>query len=72
MTKILVIVKGFESAISYNVYCSKKRIGNRNLHSRLPIADYQINSISLIESEEFRETSIVNVADLLQTCGGHY
>ena len=32
-------------------------IGNRNVHSKLPIIIFQINSISLIESEEFRETS---------------
>ena len=37
---------------------SKNRIGNRNVHSKLPIIVFQISSISLIESEEFRETSI--------------
>ena len=35
--------------------CSKNRIGNRNVLSKLPIIVFQINSISLIESEEFRE-----------------
>ena len=33
------------------------KMGNRNVHSKLPIIVFQINSISLIESEEFRETS---------------
>ena len=42
-----------------NTMYSKNRIGNRNVHSKLPIVVVviQINSISLIESEEFRETS---------------
>ena len=35
---------------------SKNRIGNRNFQSKLRISVFQINSISLIESEEFRET----------------
>ena len=35
---------------------SKNRIINRNVHSKLPIIIFQINSISLIESEEFGET----------------
>ena len=39
-----------------NTMHSKNRIGNRNFHSKLPISVFQINSISLIESEEFRET----------------
>ena len=30
--------------------------GNRKFHSKLPIIVFQINSISLIESEEFRES----------------
>ena len=42
-----------------NTMYSKKKIGNRNFHSKLPIIVFQINSISSIESEEFRETSIV-------------
>ena len=33
--------------------------GNRNAVSKLPIIVFQINSINLIESEEFRETSNV-------------
>ena len=41
-----------------NTVYSKIRIGNRNFHSKLPIIVFQINSISLIQSEEFRETSI--------------
>ena len=41
-----------------NTMYSKNRIGNRKLRSKLPIIVFQINSISLIESEEFRETSI--------------
>ena len=36
---------------------SKNSIGNRNVHSKLPIVVFQINLISSIESEEFRETS---------------
>ena len=40
-----------------NTMYSKNRIGNRNVHSKLPIVVFQINSISSIESEEFRETS---------------
>ena len=35
---------------------SEDRIGNRNVLSKLSIIVFQINSISLIESEEFRET----------------
>ena len=33
---------------------SENRIGNRNVHYKPPIVVFQINSISLIESEEFR------------------
>ena len=40
-----------------NTMHSKIRIGNRNYHFKLPIIVFQITSISLIESEEFRETS---------------
>ena len=40
-----------------NTMYSKNRIGNRKYHSKLPIIVFQINSISLIDSEEFRETS---------------
>ena len=36
---------------------SKNRVGNRSFHSKLPIIVFQINSLSLIESKEFRETS---------------
>ena len=39
--------------------CGKDRTGNKNFHSKLPIIVFQINSINLIESEEFRETSII-------------
>ena len=38
---------------------SKNGIGNRNFHSKLPTIVFQIDSISSIESEEFRETSIL-------------
>ena len=38
---------------------NNNRIGNRNVHFKLAIVVFQINSISFIESEEFRETSIV-------------
>ena len=41
-----------------NTMYSKIWIGNRNALSTLPIIVFQINSISLIDSEEFRETSI--------------
>ena len=40
-----------------NTIHSKNRICDRNVDSKLPIVVFQINSISLIESEEFRETS---------------
>ena len=40
-----------------NTMYSKNRIDNREFHSKLPIIVFQINSISLFESEEFRETS---------------
>ena len=33
-------------------------IGNRNIHFKLPIIVFQINSISLIRSEEFGENSL--------------
>ena len=36
---------------------SKNRIGKRNVHSKLSIVVFQINSFSSIDSEEFRETS---------------
>ena len=48
----------FTVAGNNNTIYSKNRIGNRNVDSKLPIIVFQINSISLIESEEFRETSI--------------
>ena len=41
-----------------NTIYSKNGFDNRKFHSKLPIIVFQINSISLIESEEFRETSI--------------
>ena len=43
---------------SNNTMYSKNKIGNRKFHSKLPIIVFQFNSISLTESEEFRETSI--------------
>ena len=46
-----------------NTMYSKNRIGNRKFHSKLPIIVFQINSISLIQSEGFRETS--NVGPLM-------
>ena len=46
------------TVIGYNTVYSKKEIGNRNFHSKLPIIVFQIiNSVSLIESAVFRETS---------------
>ena len=44
------------TSINNRMY-SKHRIGNRKFHSKLLIIFIQINSISLIKSEEFRETS---------------
>ena len=41
-----------------NIMYSKNRIGNRNLHSKLALIVFQMNSFGLIESAEFRETSI--------------
>ena len=41
---------------NYIMY-SKTRIGNRKFYSKLPMTVFQITSISLIESEEFRETT---------------
>ena len=43
-----------------NTMYSKNTIGKKKIHSKLPIIVFQINSISLIESEEFRETSNVS------------
>ena len=40
---------------------SKHGFDNRKFHSKLPIIVFQINSISLIESQELRETSNVHV-----------
>ena len=42
---------------------SKNRIGNRNCRFKLQIIVFHINSISLIEPEEFRETSIRSRTD---------
>ena len=55
------------SLIIYISINSKNRIGNRKFHSKLPIIVLQIDSISLIESEEFRETLISTSRYLL--CG---
>ena len=41
-----------------NKMYSKNSIGNRNFHSKLALIVFQINSVGLIESEEFRETSM--------------
>ena len=38
---------------------SKYRISNKKCNSKLTIVVFQMNSISLIESENFRETSSV-------------
>ena len=51
--KCLFIITG-----NNNAMYSKNRIGNRYFVSNLRIIVFQINSISLIESEEFRKTSI--------------
>ena len=47
-----------------NTMYSKIRIGNRNALSKLPIIVFQMNSISLIESEEFRETPTTLLTNL--------
>ena len=44
--------------LNNNTVYSKNKIGNRNSHSILPNIVFQINSISISESEEFKETSI--------------
>ena len=48
---------------SNNTMYSKNRISNGKFNSKLPIIVFQINSISLIESEEFRETSMRSTRD---------
>ena len=53
------LINLFTVTSNNNTMYSKNWIGNRNALSILPIIVFQINSISLIESEEFRETSIV-------------
>ena len=52
--------KNFTATGNNNTMYSKNNIGNRIFHSKLPIIAFQINSISLIESEEFREPSIIS------------
>ena len=47
-----------------NTMYSKIRIGDRNFLSKLPIIVFQMNSISLIKSEEFRETPITLLTNL--------
>ena len=47
----------FTVTVNNNTVYSKNRIVNRKFHSKLPIIVFQINSVSLIESKEFRETS---------------
>ena len=47
-----------------NTMHSKNRIGNRNFHFKLPIVVFQIYSISLIKSEDFRET-LINVISFI-------
>ena len=43
---------------------SKNWISNKNFHSKLRIIIFQINSISLIQSEDVRETSITSLSIL--------
>ena len=50
--------KSFTVTSINDIMHSKNKISNGKFHSKLPIIVFQINSISLIESEEFRETSI--------------
>ena len=40
----------------------KNRIGDINVHSKLTVIVFQINTISLIETEEFGETLIKSCA----------
>ena len=44
-------------ASNNDIMYSKNWIGNRTFHSKLPIIVFQIYSITLIESEESRESS---------------
>ena len=50
---------------------SKYKISNRKCNSKLPIFIFQINSISSIESEEFRETSIELLCHQSVTASAH-
>ena len=56
MNKIELILYFTVTSCNNTIY-SKYRIGNKNALSKLPITVFQINSINLVESEEFRETS---------------
>ena len=51
-----------------NKMYSKNSIGNRNCRFKLPIIVFQMNSISLIEPEEFKETSIACIDSGLLSC----
>ena len=42
-----------------NTMYSKNRIGNRKFRSKLPIIVFQINSISLIESEDLGKPRLI-------------
>ena len=64
----LICLQGVVSLIFYllftvtsnnNTMNIKNRIGNRNYHFKLLIIVFQITLNSILESEEFRETSIV-------------
>ena len=58
----------FTATGNNNTMYNKNRIDNRNCHFKLPIIVFQINSISLIEPEEFRETSISCIGSGLLSC----
>ena len=62
----LIVSSLFTVTGNNNTMYSRNRIGNRNCHFKLPIIVFQINSISLIDSEEFRETSIITLSIILR------
>ena len=62
--------KLFTAAGNNNTMYSKNKIGNRKFHPKLPIIVFQINSISLIESEESKESLIVLIERIMLFAAG--
>ena len=56
---VVTLINLFTVTSNNNTMYSRNWIGNKDALSKLPIIVFQINSISLIDSEEFRETSII-------------